>query len=137
MKCTYLYNHAIYFNQTLHKLGKQSELSNCMGKIMTFDLFQGLVIQYGCQTLFQSAKISMYIIDHISKNPWDILLIYFLFFGYSHVLNYRSKNNYIDTFIGLQDPVKWLSVRLLNKVQGRGNYWARPYWFGKSRNCFL
>ena len=33
MKCTYLYNHAICFNQTLHKLGKQSELSNYTGKI--------------------------------------------------------------------------------------------------------
>ena len=32
MKCAYLYNHAIYFNQTLHKLGKQSELSNYTGK---------------------------------------------------------------------------------------------------------
>ena len=28
-------------------------------KLMTFDLLQGHVIQYGHQTLFQSAKISM------------------------------------------------------------------------------
>ena len=33
MKCTYLYNHAIYFNETLHKLGKQSVLSNYTSKI--------------------------------------------------------------------------------------------------------
>ena len=33
MKCTYLYNHAIYFNQTLHKLSKQSGLSNYKGQI--------------------------------------------------------------------------------------------------------
>ena len=36
MKCTHLYNHAIYFNQILHKLGKQSELSNYTGKIYEF-----------------------------------------------------------------------------------------------------
>ena len=33
IKCTYLYNHAIYFNQTSLKLGKQSELSNYTGKL--------------------------------------------------------------------------------------------------------
>ena len=33
LKCAYLYNHVIYFNQTLHKLGNQSELSNYAGKI--------------------------------------------------------------------------------------------------------
>ena len=60
MKCTYLYNHVIYFNQTLHKLGKQSELSiDIQIEWMTFDLLQGHVIQYGPQTHFQSAKISM------------------------------------------------------------------------------
>ena len=66
-------------------------------KLMTIDLLQGHVIQYGRQTLFQGAKISMY---HISKTPWDILLIYLLLFCYSHILNYRNKDkeNYINTF---------------------------------------
>ena len=49
---TYLYSHAIYFNQTLHKLGKQSELLNYLGKID--DLLPGHVIQYGHQTAFQT-----------------------------------------------------------------------------------
>ena len=58
MKCTYLYNHKIYFNQTLHKLGKQSN-QIIQVKFMTFDLLQGHVIQYGHQILFQGAIISM------------------------------------------------------------------------------
>ena len=33
MKCAYLYNHAIYFNHTLHTLDKQSELSDYIGKL--------------------------------------------------------------------------------------------------------
>ena len=36
MKCTYLYNHAICFNQTLHKLGKQSQLSIDTDKVDDF-----------------------------------------------------------------------------------------------------
>ena len=58
MKCTYLYNHEIYFNQTLHKRGKQS-FQIVQVKLMTFDLLQGHVFQCGRQTLFQGAKISM------------------------------------------------------------------------------
>ena len=38
---------------------EQSGLSNYTGKILTFGLLQGHRIQYGPQTLFQSAKISM------------------------------------------------------------------------------
>ena len=118
--CTHLHNHAIYFNQPLHKLGKQSGLSNYIGKIdelwptsRSLDPIWPLNPLSKCQ--------NWHVIDHISKNPYDILLIYFLFFGHSLVLNYRPLKNYINTFIWLQDPVKKLSVRLPSKVQGGGN----------------
>ena len=72
-------------------------------KLMTFDLLQGHMIQYGHQTLFQSAKISMLLT--ISPKILEIFA-HLLFFCYSPVLNYRIKKKYISTFIWLQDPVK-------------------------------
>ena len=49
-------------------------------KIMTLDLFQGNMIQYGCQTHFQSAKISMKL--SISPKIHEIYwLIYFYLFA--------------------------------------------------------
>ena len=59
MKCTYLYNHAIYFNETLHKLGVSQSFQIVQVKLMTFVPLQGHVIQYGCQTLFLGTKISV------------------------------------------------------------------------------
>ena len=62
LKCYNLFllnRYPIYFNQTLHKIVKQSELSNYTGKLMTLYLVQGHVIQYGRQIYSQSAKINI------------------------------------------------------------------------------
>ena len=40
-------------------LGNSQNFQIIQVKLMTFDLLQGHVIQYGHQTLFQGAKISM------------------------------------------------------------------------------
>ena len=122
MKCTYLYNHAIYFNQTLHKLGKQAELSKCTGKID--DLWP---TSRSCDPIWLPNPLSKcqnwHVLDHISKNPWDILLIYLLLFCYSPVLNYRSKkkkkkNTSIPLFdFRIQWNIFWLDSSVRSKVE--------------------
>ena len=90
MKCTYLHNHSICFNLTLHQLGKQLELSSYTGKSdglwptsRSRDPIRPPNPLFKCQ--------NKRVIDHISKRSLDILLIYLIFFSFFATVMFSIK----------------------------------------------
>ena len=135
LRCTYLYNHAIYFNQTSHKLSKQLWLSNYAGKIN--DLWP---ISWSCDLIclpnsFSNAKISVYLT--ISQKILKIFSSFiFYFLATLLFVAIKAKNFTLKPFPAFR--IHWNSFWFVSSIRPKAEIICRvrPHCFRRTQNVF-